>query len=242
MREVFAASGGIAVGAFSEDFAKLALGDATGKVHLLASANEIPQAPNSSGSQHFFSNAVRGLQSLHRSLRTGSVALKSKTILHHPEPPPPLGTGDVEQARLAQAIARNYLEEGQLSFIGQPGLGVVQGPNYAETRLYCKDAHEDGDIAKPLLPEWQVMQQFERLNRRAKLSLPYLSEIRVSDLTIHDKNTGLDLDLESLLPSTSKFPREGQIDLEFDIDESFDFELAAGPSIFKTRSFSSWRA
>lgn len=156
VRDLLEAPGPISIGAFAPDRARLAVGDATGRLFLLSldRRDEHPAhlatLPGPDG---------------------GRRVRRPTPFIPHPEPPPPppAATGgrgddddDADEPPSAAAHARAaYLASGQLVLHPSPVVGAVQGPAYARSGLFRRDAHVDEDPARPLLPD------FERVQRRS---------------------------------------------------------------------------
>ncbi|TVY35634.1 Rik1-associated factor [Lachnellula subtilissima] len=198
VRHVLEVSGGISVGAFSRDFSKLLVGDATGKVHLLAyddsDLSEGEEESSKTDERPTFIPAGSG------PLRK-AFSKRPKVIIPHPEPPPPLQYVGESYAmesleRSAQELALEFLVQGRLRLHPDSAIGAVQGPNYAETKLYRMEAHEEGDALKPLLPEFQTKQQYEKVRETSKIGFSELPTVQCSDPALHARNESLDLTLE----------------------------------------------
>lgn len=229
-------SGGISAGAFSQDFSKLLIGDATGKIHLLEINDDEPPGDNSipSGRAVGAQPASQDLRGFAATLAARSAKKVPKVIIPHPELAPPAGFGSEMEADLsAQDMARAYLEEGQITLHPDRRIGAVQGPNYAETRFYRHEAHEDHDGMKPLLPSWQARQQSKIQERVDRLTLPRLPSVKSSSSAGHEENTRMDFDFSKLSTETQAELERDRIDLGFDIEYKFDFELRT--RIFKRK-------
>ncbi|TVY93740.1 Rik1-associated factor [Lachnellula willkommii] len=221
VRHVLEVSGGISVGAFSRDFSKLLVGDATGKVHLLAyDDSDLDEDEESSETDErpTFS-PVSGSGALRKAF-----AKRPKVIIPHPEPPPPLQSRGESFSmenleKSAQELSLEFLVEGRLRLHPDPAIGVVQGPNYAETKLFRPEAHQDGDISKPLLPEFEAKQQYEKLRNTSKIKFSKLPTVQCSDLDLHARNEALDLALE-------------KESVDFDFDYGFEGEPTPHFAIF----------
>lgn len=114
---------------------------------------------------------------------------RPKPFTPHPEPPPPppppsmslrddpdgimmvnLADQEVveeeeeEDANLDAATyaRRKFLDTQQLTIHGNPVIGAVQGPMYAATGLFLRDAHLDDDPALPLVTRYERLQQASR--------------------------------------------------------------------------------
>ncbi|KAH6670762.1 hypothetical protein B0J14DRAFT_545349 [Halenospora varia] len=184
VRNVLELSGGISAGAFSPDMSKLVIGDATGKVHLLGfDEDDLAPEPTAlvksvGGSKPSMSSAMAA--ALNRK--------RPNMILHHPEPPAPSQNAEsnvhvVEQT--AKELAELYLTEGQLTIHSKPGIGAVQGPNYEELDFFRREAHEEEDAMKPLLPGFQKQQQYELAQGMEKLRISRLPLAQSSEPQKH---------------------------------------------------------
>ncbi|KAI1632614.1 hypothetical protein F4809DRAFT_645235 [Biscogniauxia mediterranea] len=146
----------ITVGAFSPDFTKLAIGDGSGRVYLLALDEGEDAAAISSD---FLKLQLNGTQRVIR---------RPRPFIPHAElPPPPEYPTSTSTStspgpgRLAagQARARAYLQNAELERHADATIGVVQGANYARTGLFRAEAHLDGDAAGPLLSAFENQQR-----------------------------------------------------------------------------------
>jgi hypothetical protein len=232
-------SGGISTGAFSRNFSKLLIGDATGKVHLLELNNndDSSDAESETTNAPFLASAILGRGSKvlvsHPEPHCAPFRVKKpKVIIPHPEPPPPADFGlkaEDEEEETAQDIAQSYISEGKLAMHG--GIGAVQSHNYAKTGLFRKEAHEDNDPTLPLLPHYQAKQQYEIQRQDDRLKLPCLPQITSSDQSLHERNLSVDLDFAQLSLS-EELKRDG-VDLDFEPAKNFEYELLPSFSIFK---------
>lgn len=180
VRDLLEAPGPISVGAFSPDHSKLAVGDATGRLFLLSVDRRDEHEA------HFVT-----LPGSNRRVR------RPTAFLPHPEPPPPPAQttsdgpdvmqidGEVgAQDSIAAHARRAYLDSGQLILHRNPVVGAVQGPEYASTGLFRRDAHVDEDPARPLLTEFERAQ---RQNLDASRGRRRRSERRLRDLFADDE-------------------------------------------------------
>ncbi|KAL7808339.1 quinon protein alcohol dehydrogenase-like superfamily [Trichoderma aethiopicum] len=143
VRTLLEAPGPISCGAFSPDLRKMVVGDATGRVFLFSVDKEDePEA-------HFIK-----IPGVDRRLR------RPTPFIPHPEPEPPyrdpstsdtMVDDDDDDMHIADLVRRMYLDTQQLVIHPNPTIGAVQGPNYASTGLFRREAHVDGDPANPLL-------------------------------------------------------------------------------------------
>ncbi|TVY84506.1 Rik1-associated factor [Lachnellula suecica] len=194
VRYLLELSGGVTSGAFSKDFSKLLIGDATGKVHFLGyDDSDLEEETQESSTPT-------------PSIRPGSGILQTaltkrpKVIIPHPEPPHPLHfEGDFLIATVepsGRELAMEFLHEGRLRLHPDPGIGAVQGPNYAETNLFRLEAHEESDASKPLLPGFEAVQHYGVQHKTTKTVIPQLPPATCSDSTLHSRNVAWDLALE----------------------------------------------
>jgi len=207
VRHVLEVSGGITAGTFSRDYSKLLIGDATGKVHLLGfddsdMEEEPPDQCNTAGLK------------------------RPKVIRPHREPPPPKHS-EAEEAledleKTGQELAVEFIREGRLSLHSDPGVGAVQGPNYAETNYFRLEAHEESDASKPLLPEFQAVQRYETSQDGHSSELPKIPPVQCSNLVLHSRNLALD----------SALAKAG---VDFDWDYRFESDLMPRFAIFGER-------
>jgi hypothetical protein len=228
VRTVLSVAGGISAGAFSSNYSALIIGDATGKVHLL----KIDEQEEKTGLQHSISGSNSTYPEQNAALQA-HLKKRPKLIIHHPEPALPSRSSgfesgaeedDLELPVTACDLSNMFLNEGHLEIHPDPGIGVTQGPNYSETKLYCRVLHEDEDITKPLLPEWQVQQRYE-LRNTYNLELSTLPEVISSSHELHAKNTELEFDLSKLSLKEQKELIRDEIDLDFESDDRFDLEI-----------------
>lgn len=243
LRNILTVSGGISVGAFSKDFSKLLIGDATGKVHLLGIDNtEHPEIAHAFKPSDATSSQPNCLQYGHQSTLRHQ-GERPKPIIPHPEPEPPrtldLPVQAVEQT--AQEIAKQFLENDQLVIHPDRAIGVVQGQKYHETQFYRSEGHVNGDCSQPLLPEWQAQQQYEvHVQQQAVTKFPRLPEVRSSDPELHARNVSLEFDMSRLSIASQEQLAKDRVDLEFEENYIFDFELVTPRSkVFRNKLFKS---
>lgn len=143
-RVILEAPAQISHGAFSPDYSKLVIGDASGRVFIL-SVGEDEEKPAS-----FISlSGPPGLGAMTRRRPT--------PITPHKEPPPP---PQVLQTQETNAdLGRAYVNARQLKFSGDRTVGMVQDVNYADTGLLRAEAHADHDVTKELMAYVESQQQ-----------------------------------------------------------------------------------
>ncbi|UKZ56222.1 hypothetical protein TrVGV298_010055 [Trichoderma virens] len=193
VRTILEAPGPVSCGAFSPDFRKMVVGDATGRVFLFSIDKEDePEA-------HFIT-----LPGVDRPLR------RPTPFIPHPEPEPPYrdpdhpnNINDDDDMHIADLVQRTYLDTKQIVINPNPTIGAVQGPEYASTGLFRREAHLNEDPAGHLLSYFERNQrqsieasrgQFGRSVR--KLRDPGEPDARLRCL--HVVNTARDLDIEHL--------------------------------------------
>lgn len=233
VRTVLSVSGGISAGAFSRDFSKLLIGDATGKVHLIEADDSDLEDDTVSG-EALAPTANKSLVIPSKD-GNGQPVRRPKVLIPHPEPLPPDGfvPGIEGQEQTAQSMAHNYIEEGQLSIHPDRRIGVVQGPNYAETHFHRYEAHENYDAVNPLRPEWEARQQYHLQGKVLPLQLPRLPDVESSNLELHMKNMALDLDVSRLPESVKESLKQDGVDLKFEESHTFDLEPTPRYEIFQ---------
>ncbi|KAB8303664.1 hypothetical protein EYC80_005058 [Monilinia laxa] len=231
VREVLAASGGIGAGAFSPDFSKLIIGDATGKVHLLTRSEDDHELENSD-----LGESRDSLCSQARKLNHNLPHLRGpRLIKHHPEPAPPEGY-TIQDFEKGVEISKLFVLRNYITINPDPAIGAVQGPNYREFGMYRLDAHLDRDGAKSLLPYYQARQQRNLHLNAGTDPLPILPVLtKSSDLAAHMRNLSLNLEFSELEPETQRQLSMDKVQLEADVD--FDYEIGPKIDIFKNKRY-----
>ena len=151
LRDLLECHGPVSCGAFSPDFCKLVVGDASGRVFVLS----VDDDEDASRIKDLYTTLC---------LPDGGVkTIRRPRPLVRPAdpPPPPLDAhgNPYPREESGRDVARQYLESGRLILTGNPVLGAVQGPNYAETGLYRRELHCDNDPSKPLLAHHEKAQR-----------------------------------------------------------------------------------
>lgn len=169
LRTLLEAPAPISSGAFSPDLDKLAIGDAAGRLYLFSlDQRDAPERryltmPHGRKVQIPIPFIPHAEPSAPSPYPTGA----------YPSPntdtgDPMMGvvrTGEVTTAYNETSndggvtAARSFLESKMLVASGDRTIGVVQGPNYAQTGLYQKEAHESEDPLRPLLTTYEKLQQ-----------------------------------------------------------------------------------
>lgn len=224
VRDILEVPAPVSFGMFSPDRSKLVVGDASGRVFLL-SVDEEDQKPAA------FTNVQLPGTHLSRNTR------RPKLIIPHPEPDPPAtdANGNPLDPETGQARAEAYLKKGQILLHRNLTVGAVQGPNYAETGLFCREAHSDENPANPLLARIDIQQQesvkmFPQRRRDMFLPMRGLKDHTQAE-RLHMRNLGADLDMSSLSEETLLELQMSRVDLDtagvpydfsYDDDETID--------------------
>lgn len=203
VQDVIKLSGGISAGKFSPDFAKLVIGDSTGKVHLLSMGQAEP-------------------------LEESPMAIRKPITPHPPLPAPLIDDDDMEipPEQTAREIGREFLDRGQITIHGDEWVGAVQGSNYASTGLFY-DANKYKDEFREDSIGWSMEELREKQQLRynvERIRFPRLPDIQSSSRLLHEKNLCLDLNLAALLPEIHVQLREARVDLNFQDENFFLFE------------------
>jgi WD40 repeat protein len=162
VRALLEAPAPISSGAFSPDMDKLAIGDAAGRLYLFSLDQR--DAP----------------ERRYLKLPDGRKVQIPIPFIPHAEPSPPspypsaaypsanMDNGDPMVGLVSTGehsgeggirAGRAFLESKMLVATGDRAIGVVQGPNYAQTGLFRKEAHESEDPFRPLLTTFEKIQQ-----------------------------------------------------------------------------------
>ncbi|RKF61411.1 putative wd repeat-containing [Golovinomyces cichoracearum] len=236
VRKVLELSGGISCGAFRKDFKKLLIGDSTGKIHLLGiddsdiSEDECVQVDPIHAKIFFSRNSNLQLSRIRR----------PKIVTPHEEPPPPKCSESIHPKKSYQEECQTLLNNGILQMY--PGRGVFQGPHYINSGLYRAEAHENGDIQRPLKSMFITIQQFLQDDRLPLFSFPILSRrdrtshTAIADQKAHVENMKLDLDFGNLTLKTREELIQDRVDFDFDEDHRFEYEPTPRSAIFRIGS------
>ncbi len=239
VRNVLSLAGAIISGAFSKDFSKLLVGDATGKIHLMSINDcELEGGPvamgfknssskegsRKSATEKYFSTEFTLQQLLEQ--RNGLLSKnikRPKLIIPHEEPSHPEGP-EINPPRdeTPAEIAKQYLKKCWLEQRGS--LGVFQGANYQESGWYDPKAHEDGDKDQPLLTQFHEDQQYV-MCQKASVSFDLLRLVRSSNKAKHEDNMSLDLNLTRMSHETKQALKSEGVELEGEFDHTFTYEL-----------------
>ncbi|KAL7623963.1 hypothetical protein AAE478_005520 [Parahypoxylon ruwenzoriense] len=197
VRDLIEVAAPITAGAFSPDYTRLVIGDGSGRVYLMDLEDDEDQSQSAAISSGFLSLQFNGKR---------RVVRRPRPYIPHDELPPP---GDLEASsqpklQIGQERAKEYLSTSRLVMYPDATIGAVQGPAYAETKLYRAEAHLDGNMNQPLLSGFEhfqrINQTFSRTTRlRRQMDL---GEISQSLRDLHSQNELLDLDIESLDANT----------------------------------------
>ncbi|KAH7133387.1 WD40-repeat-containing domain protein [Dactylonectria estremocensis] len=226
VRTLLEAPGPISFGAFSPDMTKLAVGDATGRVFIL-SVDERDEHES-----HFVT-----LPGSKRRVR------RPMPFIPHREPAHPNATfansygemvaippeKDNSESDIVSYSRNTYLDSQQLVLNRNPVIGTVQGPQYAETGLFRREAHLNDDPSRPLLADFERHQQASaaasrglrcRSVRRLKMPGPADAELRDA----HGANRARDLHIADLPKSEAWGLHADGALLDPEEDWGFDYE------------------
>lgn len=201
-RVILEAPAQISHGAFSPDYSKLVIGDASGRVFILSVGEDEEKPPS--------------FISLSGPPGQGAITRRRPTpITPHPEPPPPPELLQIRETSLD--LGRAYVTARRLKFSGDRAVGMVQDVNYADTGLFRREAHADNDPTRELMAYVESTQQ---LNAKMFASAPIrtrrgkgrgLSSDNADHMDVfgeepgagevarrHEENCKLDLDFEAL--------------------------------------------
>lgn len=217
-RVILEAPAQISHGAFSPDYSKLVIGDASGRVFILSVGEDEEKSPS-------FVN-LPGPPGLGTTTRRRPTPIKP-----HKEPPPP---PQLLQTREARAdLGRAYVTARQLKFSGDPTVGMVQDVNYADTGLFHREAHAEYDPMRELMAYVESKQQinfkmFAKApirTRRVKRISPSGEDADHMDVDgeepetgevagRHEENRKLDLDFEGLSLETREALERDRVPLQ----------------------------
>ncbi|KAI1323821.1 WD40 repeat-like protein [Xylariaceae sp. FL0255] len=176
VRNIIEAAGPITFGAFSPDFEKLVIGDGSGRVYLLALKDLEAQDPVPAGIPvGWLAGKLAGVPGGLTTLRLGGktrAVRRPIPITPHPELPRPaeVEISDVE-------AADELLMKCQITL--HPIAGAIQGPNYASTNLYRKEAHINDDPAEQR-PQLVLPRQGQRQREKeAAVNSPILGSLTI---------------------------------------------------------------
>ncbi|CRK20338.1 hypothetical protein BN1723_012114 [Verticillium longisporum] len=192
VRDLLQVDAPISSGVFSPNRAKLAIGDASGRVSLLS----VDKADDQPAKYIQIPAATQSL--VHTTARSIRVP---KNFTPHPTPPPPVGTES--ESGIDRAWA--YVVRGNLQIHKNRCIGAVQGPAYAALGFYRSELHKDGDPNQPLLAATEAKQQenetmFRSSGRVRRLRVPEPASPPLNQQ--HQRNQALVLDLRALPEST----------------------------------------
>ncbi len=140
----------VSFGAFSPDFSKLVVGDASGRVFLLSTDDNEDSAL-----------AAALFTKVQLPDRTSRMVRRPKPFASHAEPPPPpydtAGQPIPVANKTGVSRAYAYLVSRQLRLSGDPTVGAVQGPAYADSGLFRRGAYFNKDGAMPLLAAFEAL-------------------------------------------------------------------------------------
>ncbi|PHH53718.1 Rik1-associated factor 1 [Ceratocystis fimbriata CBS 114723] len=145
VRNLIEVPGPLMAGAFSADFSRMVIGDASGRVFLLT--NDVMDSRPS----NFLTLTMPDGKT--RRIR------RPQPFTPHVEPLLPEGHLATRSSTEGVARARAMLLSGQITLHPNPTIGAVQGPLYPTLDLYRTDAHLEGNITLGLTDEFASKQQ-----------------------------------------------------------------------------------
>ncbi|RYP03569.1 hypothetical protein DL764_005070 [Monosporascus ibericus] len=226
VKDLIEASGPIMCGAFSPDFTKLAVGDGTGRVYVMALDEDDEQNQGENKGMTTVSSGF--LQSsaflrLQRGDKQQAIR-RPRPFIPHGDVPPPDGP---PESQLGRVNAKEFLRNGELVIHPDESIGAVQGPNYANTGLFREEAHLNGDVHGPLLGGFEALQQ-ENTRYPPIRRFPRQQEIIFGDSPIvrdtHMRNAALDIDIEGLHIDTRSALEAERAELNPYIDFDLSYE------------------
>lgn len=230
VRDVMKLSGGVYAGAFSDDFERLLIGDATGKIHLLSIEDE------ENATDHGFGEYEAGVaqpliqhQFLHR-LQDRTTKIRRPIVPHSSVASTTGVTTDHDIPISGVAIARDFLDQNQLVLTQDPYIGVVQGPDYAATGLFRADLHKNSDPTRKWRRAVREQQAFRLKGQPIdELRLSTVPMIYTSSGELHESNREAEetiLDIASGVASAERqrLQLEEGIDFDFWSDTIYEFD------------------
>ncbi|RFU73298.1 hypothetical protein TARUN_8948, partial [Trichoderma arundinaceum] len=220
LRTLLEAPGPISCGTFSPDLQRLIVGDATGRVFLFSLDKEDePEAQ------------FMTIPGVDRQLR------RPMPFIPHPDPEPPGQNSedpenlyDDDDLHIADLVKRTYLDTKQLVINPNPTIGAVQGPEYASTGLFCREAHLDQDPAGHLLSYYErnQRQSIDASRGQPARSVRRLRHPGEPDAILHSRhviNRWRDLDVEALAEADLADLRQSRAELLInEVDCGFTYE------------------
>ncbi|KAG7107230.1 Rik1-associated factor 1 like protein [Verticillium longisporum] len=192
VRDLLQVDAPISSGVFSPNRAKLAIGDASGRVSLLS----VDKADDQPAKYIQIPAATQSL--VHTTARSIRVP---KNFTPHLTPLPPAGT----ESESGIDRARAYVAQGNLQIHQNRCIGAVQGPAYAALGFYRGELHKDGDHNQPLLAATDAKQQENQTMFRSSGRVRRLRGLEPPAPPLsqqHQRNQALVLDLRALPEST----------------------------------------
>ncbi|KAI1460789.1 WD40 repeat-like protein [Annulohypoxylon moriforme] len=226
VRDLIEVAAPITAGAFSPDFNRLLIGDASGRVYLMdvdsdkEDGQTRSQAHPAALASSFLNLQFGGQQ---RAIR------RPRPFIPHPTPPPPdsaEGHDRTEsEAQIGQQTAKAYLDKSQLVLHPDPTVGAVQGLAYAETNLFRAEAHVDGNAEAPLLATFEAQQRVNQgFSRETRFRQQREGNIHLGDLARNGHRMNLSRDLVSRLDAITRKVLESE-KAEIEVDwRDLDYE------------------
>ena len=196
-RVILEAPAQISHGAFSPDYSKLVIGDASGRVFILCVGEDEEKTPS------FISlSGPPGLGAMTRRRPT--------PITPHPEPPPPPQL--LQTRETSSDLGRAFVTARRLKFSGDRTVGMVQDVNYADTGLFRREAHAEYDPTRELMASVESKQQ---INSKMFAKVPIRTR-RVRRLGLSNEDAD-HMDVDGEEPGTGEVARRHKENCKLDL-------------------------
>lgn len=200
-RVILEAPAQISHGAFSPDYSKLVIGDASGRVFILSIGEDEEKPPS------FISlPGPPGRNATTRRIPT--------PITPHPEPPPPPQLLQTQET--SADLGRAYVTARQLRFSGDRTVGMVQDINYPDTGLFRREAHAEYDPMRELMAYVESTQQVNsKMFTKTPIRTRHVKRIWPTN---NNDDDGMDVDGEELKADevARRHEENRKLDLDFE--------------------------
>lgn len=199
-RVILEAPAQISHGAFSPDYSKLVIGDASGRVFILSVGEDEEKPPS--------------FVSLSGPPGQGATTRRRPTpITPHPEPPPPPQL--LQRRETSSDLGRAYVTARQLKFSGDPTVGMVQDVNYADTGLFRREAHAEYDPTRELMAYVESKQQ---INSKMFANAPIRTRRvkRIGASSEDDDHMDIDGEAREAGEVARRYEENRRLDLDFE--------------------------
>lgn len=199
-RVILEAPAQISHGAFSPDYSKLVIGDASGRVFILSTGEHEEEPPS-------FVNLPGP------SGQDVTTRRRPTPITPHPELPPPPELLEIRET--SADLGRAYVIAQRLKFSGDHTVGMVQGVNYADTGLFYREAHAENDPMRPLMAYVESKQQVN-LKMYAKTPIRTGRVKRINPASEDDDHMDVDGEETTVDEVARRHEENRKLDLDFD--------------------------